>query len=516
NKAYPATTVVNYNLITSVGSVETTVQEEIPTNAVVVHTPVVCTASVNNDMENDQSVEMDEGYMSVILGKSTSFGLSTLGTHLTIPGYGTNDYTSYTTSKQVRFPFDIYMNATHQNPSKYLAANTWCQLPLSKEAFDIYVPTWVDEGIYEVEFRTVSLNAVGTGATQELANYNPEFYVAMATVDVEVKGRLYGFTITDINDYPDWESVFREDEGETEHSDNYYYGGVNTLNGPDDIEEEWTVPIIAGSHPSITGKGPLKTGYGFEFELETIGNYADDLACISISPEFTYMSYDGSVRMPVDLYYNEYFTNAMQYFVKIDDLKNRKNTKYIMLGDDYRNVAQETIVETVSILGISANAFQNDKAKLGWFDWLVLSKPLRTFVGETSNLPANIDPDEALASVQHWYGEYYLPNDLFAVPLDYDVSGYSNSHGGLDGKEDFWLKDGYIAVGFDIVSIQDGNFDVPVLSYGNGISSMWEIEGYVDNKVDSNGMNLSFNTGDIIMYDINHHSDEDYINGGTH
>jgi hypothetical protein len=29
-------------------------------------------------------------------------------------------------------------------------------------------------------------------------------------------------------------------------------------------------------------------------------------------------------------------------------------------------------------------------------------------------------------------------------------------------------------------------------------------------------MNLSFNTGDIIMYDINHHSDEDYINGGTH
>jgi len=516
NGTYSGTTVVHYDLIESVGDVATSVMEDIPTNDVVVHTPVVCEGSVFNDLDYEESINVNSRYMSVILGKETTFGLSTEGTHLNIPGYGENDYTPYTTSKQVRFPFDVYMNTTYQNPSRYLPANTWCQLPLTTDLFQIYVPTWVDEGFYSVEFRAVSLNATNLGLSQRDANYDSAYYVATDVVDVEVKGRLYGFTITDINDYPDWEGVFREDRGDVDHSDDYYYSGLDTLNGPDTIDEGWTIPIIAGSHPNISGKGPLKTGYGFKFELETIGDYDGNLSCISIKPNFTYMSYDGSVEMPVDLYYSEYFNNAMQNFVKIDNLKNRNNTKYIILGDDYRNVPQEEIADTANILGMSVLAFKNAKAKLGWFDWLVLSRPLRTFVGNLTNLPASVDPEDVLTSVQHWYGEYYLPDDLYAVSLNYNVAGYSYSHGGLDGNEDFWLRDGYIVVNFDIVTVKDGDFGNPILSYEDGQSSMWEIEGYVNDKVDSHGVNLSFDNGDVILYDINHQSSEDYMDGGTH
>jgi hypothetical protein len=331
-------------------------------------------------------------------------------------------------------------------------------------------------------------------------------------------GRLYGLKLSDIGDYPLWENVFRVSEGSSEHSGQYYYLGELDENGKSlGIDPIYTLPLVEGSHPDYDNIGPIKTGYNFQFELETIGNYDGDKDCISITPTFYYVQADGSNRQEVDLYYHQYFDGDMQYFVKIDENKNRDNTQYMQFSDIASNISQETITATTDILGISENTFMTQAAKLGWLDWVVLSKPLRTFVGNTENLPAGVDADAALTSVQHWYGSYYLPNDLYVAPAGYDIAGYSLTNGGLDGEEDFWLKEGYVIVNFEIQTVKDGDFSQPILSYTNGeLASMWEIEGGQITKTDTNGVTFSIEPGDIVYYYTDEKASDDYGVSGTH
>ena len=68
-------------------------------------------------------------------------------------------------------------------------------------------------------------------------------------------------------------------------------------------------------------------------------------------------------------------------------------------------------------------------------------------------------------SVHKWYWEYHLPNYLYVSPQSFDVPEYGRTHNGLDGKESFWLKDGYIIVNFRIEAVKNGDFDLPSLSY---------------------------------------------------
>ena len=67
--------------------------------------------------------------------------------------------------------------------------------------------------------------------------------------------------------------------------------------------------------------------------------------------------------------------------------------------------------------------------------------------------------------MQRWYGTYKLPTTTYVVPAGYDVYGHLSKYG-IDYNEDFWLKDGYIIVNFNIITI-DKNGKMH-LSYSNG------------------------------------------------
>lgn len=519
NKANtPSTTTVIYELVEGVNTTKEEITRDIETNSVTVHTPIVCDGGIRHDVNFNQQMESNEDRVSVILGKATGFRILNSGQHLNIPGYGNKDYANFVLENQVRFPFDVYMNTTYRQTDRYLPANTWYTLPVNDEPIDIYIPTWVDEGNYTVEYQTIAINAYDINRKESSANLSPFNAVATDTSQVEVIGRLYGFKITDINNYPLWEEVFRTEEGLTTHTDTYYYVGANDYNGnPTGVDNQFTLPLLGGSHPEYDNIGYLKTGYGFKFELETIGTYANEQDCISIETTFYYINKDGTSRQEVDLYYHEYFDGIDNHFIKMDRGRNRDNTKYIELGDEYRNVPLQEIKDTASILDLSEDTFLHQQAKIGWFDWIVLSKPLRTFVGDTSNRPMGVNEQDVLQSVQHWYGEYYLPNDLFVAPKNFDVVAYSSANNGLDGKENFWLRDGYIIVNFDIVTIKNSNFNDPVLSYHNSEhANMWALEGFNYNKEDYNKVEYTFRDGDIIFYYTDEKASDDYSSGGTH
>ena len=150
-------------------------------------------------------------------------------------------------------------------------------------------------------------------------------------------------------------------------------------------------------------------------------------------------------------------------------------------------------------------------------DLIILSQYQRTFTNPNTWLPAGVDADAATRSVQKWYGEYYLPNDLFATAKGFDVAEYGRTHNGLNGNESFWLKDGYIIVNFQIETVKNGDFANPILSYwGSPGCNMFTREGFSYVKTDSNNVTFNLQDGDIVFYDTDKRSSDDYRTGGTH
>lgn len=493
-------------------------------NDVTVHTPVVChkdQVSLYNDKAFDQQVDPVDDRAALVLGRANSIKFIIQGNHKAIKGYGDRDYTKYAAYKQVLFPFDIYIGSDRNGD--FVPANTWYSLDKIKEEISIYLPSWVAEGDYDVKFRTIAINAEleDYEKEQEYANLDSEHYVATRTVPIRVIGRLYGFKITDINDYPDWQLVFREDENTVEHTGTYYYSGMLDENGrPKGHTEQFTIPLVKGSHPTYETIGPMKTGYKFNFELETMGNYDGDYDGISITPTFFFVDTKGDNKQKVDLWYSEKVGKEQVYFVKIGSQRDKDldNKIFITLGDTYRSVPKEELINTSQLHGMEKEEFMNYNAYIGHYYEIILSKPAKTFIGDTNNLPNEVDQDQVRRSVQKYYGQYGLPANLYIAPEGTDVVEYSRSNNGLDGYEDFWLKDGYLIIHFDINTFKDKKIEDTLLNYGDQAErcNMWDIEGYVQDKTDSTGSNFHFELGDIILYYGDESALGDYKVGGTH
>lgn len=506
---------VSYKLIASVGAGNTFADFPIEDiNTVTIHTPVVCYANVHDDKEFNQRVTPDTSRVSIILDRASNINIPTTGQHRDILGYGNKDYKKYTRRKEVKFPFDIYIG-TSRDTGTYVAANTWTEVPLEYENMRFYTPIWVDEGDYTVEFRCISINAPYDTSYEHNANLSYENYVAYERIPVQVIGRLYNFRVTDIEDYPNWEKVFRVSEDSTKHTDNYYLVGSKNQNGENlnKATDEYQLSVI--EHP-ITKEVSIPTGYKFKFEMVSIGNMFNTYDCINITPRFYYVSKDGTTRKAIDLYYSENIEKVTKNFVKVGSTTDKLNVKYMRLGDADRNVLASEIKATAYCLGMSEEALRNKGTKIGYFNQIVLPSSLRMFIGNTSNLPSGVDPVKVKKSQQHWYGEYYIPNKVYAVDKGYDVFKYASEHN-LTGRESFWLKDGYIIVNFKIDTVKDQLFSTPYLSYyGVPLGNMWNIEGAKTEKVTKNGITYNINRGDILFYDLDKMASDDYEVGGIY
>jgi len=92
-------------------------------------------------------------------------------------------------------------------------------------------------------------------------------------------------------------------------------------------------------------------------------------------------------------------------------------------------------------------------------------------------------------------------------------------NGPITYKEDFWLKNGYVIVNFDIETIQKGKKHLSYINADNaaqGYCNMWKKEGYQYEKKDYKGNLFQFSDGDYIMYYTNKSAAKDYISSGTH
>ncbi|WP_167959029.1 DUF5704 domain-containing protein [Anaerosporobacter faecicola] len=487
-------------------------------NDVVVHTPTVCNAQLTDLKPYNQRVIPEKTRASLILDKTFQIYLPTTGNHNDYLGYGTRDYGKYMAGREVKFPFDVYCG------TQYIAANTWVNISADTTAY--YLPTWVAEGNYTIEFRAPAINSEANNTNSEMyANYTLSNYVAIDTIDVNVSGRIYNLQIYDITDYPTWQDVFRNKNSLT-LTGNTYTVGTNDQNGLFTGRlEKYTFPLVNGSHPTYETIGAVKLGYGTRFKFTTIGDlYNNDQ--VKIVPRFYYVDAKGQNRQEVDLYYTETYENQRNYLVKVGSARDKRNMKIGTLGSKYWQVPDIEIAATCYATGKTMKEVRAQQEKLFSFGGITISSAFRTFCGTsnytpTKTIPSTVDPKIVIQSVQTWYGEYYLPSEVHVLPKGYDLEKYFITHDRVDFTEDMWLKNGYIIVNFEIITYQEGK-EEGHLSYINkenalaGYCNMWDLEGAPLRKVDVEGNVFEFKYGDYLLYYTERSAAKDYRSGGTH
>lgn len=518
NGEYESTGVIRYKPIIEISPDEVeTVYDLEDVNSVVVHTPTVCDARIQNNYQDNQLINPDKSRASLTLDRPFYVTLPTTGDHRSIKGYGYRDYDKFIESRQVKFPFDVYLGSSVSG--SFISAGTWMSVG---EDTQFYLPTWVNEGKYTINFRSTAINSAannGSSKTETLANEELENYVATDTVNVEVSGRIYGLNLYDISDYPIWENVFRV-PGSLALTGFKYTVGDKDKNGDNNGNNaKYTLALINGEHPQYSNVGVVKTGYVTRFHLQTIGNMYGDNDYVRIIPSFYYVDNTGKNRQEVDIYYSETFDGKKQQMVRMGSTLDLENKKSLRTGDPYLGIPEQALKQTAYYNGIELKDWKAQVKNIFTYTNIMLPGSLRTFVGYLANVPAGVTEQQVAESVQNWYGEYYLPSEIHVAPKDFNIMEYVKQNGGLTYKEPFWLKNGYVIVNFQIETVQNGTLHLSYINAENakyGYCNMWKREGYQYKKTDNKGNEFAFQDGDYILYYTDKSAAQDYISAGTH
>lgn len=518
NGVYETTGVLRYKAIADIRPAPVKTVYDLDVNSVVVHTPTVCDARIQNNYQDNQMINPDKSRASLVLDRPFYVTLPTTGNHRDILGYGYRDYEKYIATRQVMFPFDVYRGSSFSSGT-FIPEGTWTSVG---ENTQFYLPTWVNEGKHIVNFRSAAINSAannGSSKTESLANTELENYVATDTANVEVSGRIYGFNLYDISDYPIWQDVFRIPNSLSLTGFKYTVGDKDQNGSSNGNNAKYTLALVNGVHPKNSNIGALKTGYVTRFNLKTIGNMFGDNDYVRIIPTFYYVDSTGKNRQEVDLYYSESINGKKQQMVKMGSTMDLENKKSLRTGDPYLAIPDEALNQTAYYQGIPQKEWNAQLKNIYTYTNIMLPGSLRTFVGYVPNIPAGVTGQAVGKSVQNWYGEYYLPSEIHTVPKNYDVMEYIKQHGGLNYKESFWLKGGYVVVNFQIETVQNGERHLSYINAENansGYCNMWKREGYQYTKVDNKGNKFNFKDGDYVLYYTDKSVSQDYISGGTH
>lgn len=292
NGTYAASAVITYaGDDKNIGTAHT--MEEVLTdiNNVNVHTPVACDGVLVDGMEDGVLVLKDALNFFTLRIDNT-------GTHRMNLGYGEKDFTFALSGKsniakqndelvnRVKFPFDVYMdvnNNTKQKDGTYETSDDFCVkagewLTMDKRCQTFYIPVTQTNGTYQIQFQTIAVNCPKEGTeyrtesvTQMRANQEQSNYVAEDVLEIVIKSYIKDFKITATDD-PYARKKWKE--------------GKQALT--------------------------LKAGYEFSYEIVSQGEFYGENTEWLITPEFFWVSEDGSRRLEAELYTRGYDSEKEQ------------------------------------------------------------------------------------------------------------------------------------------------------------------------------------------------------------
>lgn len=481
-----------------------------------------------------------------------------------------------------------------------------------------------NDQVYDIQFRVEAQNVTdenGNADTEEnTANTELENHVATYHIYANVSGWIYNFQIVGTND-KDMFSGYNQDAAE---STIYAFvpdkiekksGTANrfsndyvryTLDGL--IKGKWdtkdTLPLHDGSSNKYSGMGALWKGTTFAFSVKTIANLADSTDEIDITPTYRYVDSDGNVHNFEDI--RMYYSDSSGNYIEYGSAKDQKNVKKVKLGNEefkdswyeggtnytdsektllgtnYLSQIKDNLKYTVDKAGSSKNAYLNKETSSYTLSSIKLKPSMRILSGDPEELERNekykrtdsnfsklenfdghnIDSDDFKSSMQTWYGQYTIPNNLYVTYKNIDIDGdgttstldskrgESGYHAGddidgdgqitlkdyadagkLSSDSDIWLTRGYLILNFDIVTKNNGNEHLRYGADTEPSENMWKKEKQPEtvpvkkqtttaDTTDPNGnpeqnpntptVNIPVESGDIAIIDLRYKLTDKY------
>ena len=504
NGFYDTDIITKYRLINSKAEKEYEIEK---TNGIKVHTPVVCAGSISDERAWNQQVN-PTAYPSLILGRTFSVTLSSKGKHIDAKGYGTQDYSEFVKEYQVYFPFAVIQG------KQYFEKETW--IPVKKGETVFTLPENVLEGDYQIWYRTLAYNAKESASMQWNANLDPDYDAAAVRLDAAVVGRLFDFQITNVVDYPRWQSVFWK-SGTTEPSGITYFAGTNDLNGKKRREPNslYLCPILKGSHPYRKNAGPVGLGYRVEFSLTSVGTSPGKEKGMRLSPTFYHITKEGTNRQRVRLYQKDTLEEITLPFTW-EGANDVVAAKAGQSSVQKENLSQDIVLAQKEEMPQDIVLAQKEEVSQG----IVLAQNENVLHDMDSDTELYYNSAHKSNTWQKWNGTCRIEPDIYIVPADIDLKAYLRKKGGrADTKDGIFLQGGYLIVNTDFTLLKGSS---PYLNYRNpqnaknGYCDMWKTEGFFTMRVDGEGTTFFFEEGDTFVFDLENTISSDYQSFGTH
>lgn len=390
---------------------------------------------------------------------------------------------------RLKVPFDTVING-HYIPANSINNLTVTDLSNVIVANNLKVPVWVTEKKYEL-VATIDAYIDGFGSVS-----------VSKKDDVEVVGRLYDFTITNIDgSKTTGDSMWKESLFKTD----------------DDEYKANSIPVGQRDNQPQNYNYGIKLGTNFFYSINTKGLKN---GAISITPKFLYVGKDSTAAKEVDVLVkqNGKWVNLKDESISINTLKlNEQN----ILKASVRNEIIKA--QEISKVLERYNYSTSKSRKIGTFANPILSKYLslpyanyinefKELYGTTSMNLANKTEYELLECVSHWYGKYVIPDSAKVVDMKDDV--IVNTY-----------TEGYLIVMFKIISLDNSNNEY--LSYNLPSSkTQWQKENLnqllkLPNILKSANNDVIINTynegyAPVIIYQVGVTIKDNVTSEGTH
>ena len=565
NAYYVTNALYTYSKVGSSGT-KVPPASEMSVNNVIVHTPIVCDGIVTVDGEEQGRHDNGNFYRGITVDfplkdvyNPFTIEISNYGTHRLLAGYGERDFedarsgdkniavnASGTIINEVKFPFGVYydMNSDSFDPEenlvsydddRYFAAGTW--ICVGDDTPQFYVMGSLAPGEYSVDFRSISTNCpkdasdnyITSGNTQNNANKTESKYVATDLIKLNVYEDFMGFELNGTNDPVALEN-FKNGQRMLTLDRGYYFN------------------FFAET-------------VGDRFNSNTME--------LLITPSYSFISEDGKVRTDADLYYHENIKGKSEYYVKVGNVKDGTNVHTYTNLDDLPGIDKELLKHTESVLGGKIAGYKTDMFVFGNYiksdRWFRMYPPITDpmpnkycpqcymVFSETESRPCSHGSSPVtiftMASVedlvQDWYAGFYLPADTYCITSDtkqgfcdscgtmryvtqgrttcpehgtalkvaaggangvtpFSFNAYAAEHT-ITGEEEFFRKDGYVAINFDIMAIDSaGSFVRQYEDYDTTeIAKQWKESKF------------PYQTGDVVLYRLDKSIRDAYEIGGS-
>ena len=442
------------------------------------YTPVTCDPTVDNS--------------NVLVDSNVTIVIPNHGVHT---DFGEDAYYNKLFAKQklVKFPFEVYYNG------ELKAKDTWIEVAnrngISREGnndgkYEIGIPAWIEKGKYTVDVRVVATSGTEANAREQSNDIFNNGAIAYNEVEINVVGKIYDFTITNLEGDTVWSKYLFENQNKEYKTSTLPIGQVN---------------VVPTSY-----KYGMKLGSTFLYSINTLGVSNTK---VQILPKVYYVEKNGGTAVDV--------TNKLQYktekgFVNFDStavsLSTKINKQTRMTAEVRNEVSKSMAMKAFVGYGQDTNASR----KFGTYNKLLIDNSLRLpYVGYVSTLTKSSDKnfDKVMTSASHWYAEYKLPNTLAMK---------ENS-----GNDKTVRKDGFYVVCFKIES-KDTNGNTYLKYENQYVGNQWKNEGGAESTLtiklpltaQASNATTSINVTDgyypVAIYQANISVSEDYEISGTH